>query len=242
MSEKNKDFPLMNEVKEVLLKDESGKASEMIYIPKFKWSDVIEGGPDRTCSAFIVGGKEIDGFYFSKYQNHVENGCAYSEAGHDPAGCLTIDEARLFCTNKGKGWHLMTNAEWTAVAYWCQKCQTFAAEGESFDWMPEGFGFSGRLWEFAAGFRLKDGEIQVIPNNDSALNVDESRDSELWKAVDSKGKLVAPKSMGTLYLDGTQEGNDRTEINEIDGGIVICSIRLVLWTKIMLVPVFIRMS
>lgn len=221
MPEKDKSVRLSDKVKDVFLEDKFGKKSEMIFIPKFKWSDVMEDGPDRTCSAFIVGGKEIEGFYVSKYQNHVEDGCAYSEEGHDPVGLLTIDEARLACKNKGKGWHLMTNSEWMAVAYWCQKCQSSISEDDHFEWLPEGFGLTARLWEFAAGLRLKNGEIQVIPDNDSALNVDESRDSVLWKAVDSNGFLVVPKSKGTLYLDGTQEGNDRTEINEIAGGVVL---------------------
>lgn len=211
----------MNRIKEVFLKDRHAKTSEMIYIPRFKWSEIIQGGADKTCPAFIVGGKEIDGFYFSKYQNCVDEGCAYSREDHEPANCLTIDDARQYCSDKGKGWHLMSNAEWMAVAYLCQYYQTLAEGEENLGWMPEGFAFSGKVWEFAAGLRLQEGEIQIIPDNDSALNVDESRDSPCWRAVDSAGRLVNPKSPGTLHLDGTQSGNDRTDINEIDGGITV---------------------
>ena len=49
--------------------DDAGLPSIMVYIPKFKNSDVLTGGDDSTHPAFIVNGKEIDGFYFSKYQN-----------------------------------------------------------------------------------------------------------------------------------------------------------------------------
>lgn len=58
--------------------DDTGLPSVLVYIPKFKNSDVLEGGDDSVHPAFIVNGKQIPGFYYSKYQNHVNNGVAYS--------------------------------------------------------------------------------------------------------------------------------------------------------------------
>lgn len=98
---------------------------ELVYIPKFKNSDVLVGGDNNTHPAFIVNGKEIPGFYYSKYQNVVKTvdgvNVAYSLYGKDPAVNINFDNARARCEAKGKGYHLSTNAEWAAIALWCKK-------------------------------------------------------------------------------------------------------------------------
>lgn len=104
---------------EVIL-DDTGLPSVMVFIPKFKNSDVLTGGNDSTHPAFIVNGQEIPGFYYSKYQNKVNNGVAYSLPGEDPANYVNFDTSIARCTAKGAGWHLSTNAEWAAIALWCK--------------------------------------------------------------------------------------------------------------------------
>lgn len=101
--------------------DDAGLPSVLVYIPAFKNSDVLTGGNDDTHPAFIVNGKEIPGFYYSKYENVVYNGMAYSLPAEDPKASITIDEARAACESKGYGWHLSTAAEWAAIALWCKK-------------------------------------------------------------------------------------------------------------------------
>lgn len=109
--------------------DDADLPSVMVYIPKFKNSDVLTGGNDSTHPAFIVNGQEIDGFWYSKYQNVVHTtqltggsiAAAYSLPGEDPAANITFDTARSRCEAKGAGWHLSTNAEWAAIALWCKK-------------------------------------------------------------------------------------------------------------------------
>jgi len=105
---------------EVLL-DDKGLPSVMVRIPKFKISDVITGGSSSTHPAFIVNGTEVPEIYISKFQNVVSNGRAYSLPGEDPAAVINFDNARIACEAKGAGWHLMTNAEWAAIALWCRK-------------------------------------------------------------------------------------------------------------------------
>ena len=92
-----------------------------VYIPKFKNSDVFSLGSSDTHPAFIVNGKEIDGFWFSKYQNVENGGRAYSLPCEDPRASVNFDTSRGFCEAKGTGWHITTNAEWAAVALWCKK-------------------------------------------------------------------------------------------------------------------------
>lgn len=101
--------------------DDTGLPSVLVYIPAFKNSDVLTGGNDSTHPAFIVNGVQIPGFYYSKYQNKVYNGVAYSLPGEDPGVNVTLDAAINRCTAKGAGWHLSTNAEWAAIALWCKK-------------------------------------------------------------------------------------------------------------------------
>lgn len=105
---------------EVLL-DDKGLPSVMVRIPKFKISDVITGGGSGTHPAFIVNGTEVPEIYISKFQNVIQNGRAYSLPGEDPKASINFDTARQACEAKGPGWHLMTNAEWAAIALWCRK-------------------------------------------------------------------------------------------------------------------------
>lgn len=101
--------------------DETDLPSVLVYIPAFKNSDVLTGGNDSTHPAFIVNGVQIPGFYYSKYQNKVYNGVAYSLPGEDPTASINFDTAIARCEAKGNGWHLSTNAEWAAIALWCKK-------------------------------------------------------------------------------------------------------------------------
>lgn len=101
--------------------DDKGMPSIMVKIPKFKISDVIVGGSETTHPAFIVNGVEKDFIYISKYQNTVIDDRAYSLPMQDPRTSVNFDQAKQFCENKGRGWHLMTNAEWAAIALWCLK-------------------------------------------------------------------------------------------------------------------------
>ena len=109
--------------------DDADLPSVMVYIPKFKNSDVLTGGNDSTHPAFIVNGQEIPGFWYSKYQNVVHTtqltdgsiAAAYSLPGEDPAVSINFDTARSRCEAKGAGWHLSTNAEWAAIVLWCKK-------------------------------------------------------------------------------------------------------------------------
>ncbi len=102
------------------LYDDKGVPSIMVYIPKFTYAEVGLGSSTATHPAFIVNGQEIPGFYVSKYQNIVQDGRAYSLPDEDPKANINFDTAAKACTDKGAGWHLMTRAEWAAVALWCK--------------------------------------------------------------------------------------------------------------------------
>lgn len=101
--------------------DDAGLPSLMVWIPAFKLSDVLNTTDDSIHPAFIVNGVQIPGFWYSKYQNVVHNGKAYSLPGEDPQVNVDIDTACEYCEAKGHGWHMSTAAEWAAIALWCKK-------------------------------------------------------------------------------------------------------------------------
>lgn len=104
----------------VVQQDDAGLPSLLVYIPAFKNSDVLTGGDDSIHPAFIVNGVQIPGFYYSKYQNVVYNGKAYSLPAENPAVSVNFDTACEYCEAKGYGWHRSTAAEWAAIALWCK--------------------------------------------------------------------------------------------------------------------------
>ena len=104
-----------------ILVDENGEASVMVYMEKFYLDEVIDGAPHLPHPAFLVGGRELDGIYISKFQNTVINGRAYSLPDVDPATNLDYDSALAACTAMGRGFHLMSAMEWGAVALWCNR-------------------------------------------------------------------------------------------------------------------------
>ena len=235
--------------KNTVLVDEAGNANIMVKIPKQTYASLGLGKSEKVHPAFIVNGVEKDYIYVSKYQNVIENGCAVSLPGRDPAGGnVDFAVAKAASEAKGKGWHLMTNAEWAAVALWCQANgyipagNTFFGRNHEKPWesgLPglkddkgqinrtltgtgpvswahnhaeDGiYDLCGNVWEWSAGARLYDGEIQVIPDNDAAAgNVDFSGNSPLWKAVLPDDTLVAPGTEGTLKWDYAGEPETAT--------------------------------
>lgn len=104
-----------------IIVDDLGNPSVMVKIPQLTYKDVGIGTSTEVLPAFKVNGKTIPYFYVSKYQNIVKDDRAYSLPYQAPAVNMTIDQARTYCENKGDGFHLMTNAEWAAIALWCKK-------------------------------------------------------------------------------------------------------------------------
>ncbi|MBQ3399772.1 MAG: hypothetical protein IJG61_00025 [Lachnospiraceae bacterium] len=250
--------------KNTLLFDDLGLPSVMVRIPMFLWSDVMEGAPKEPCSAFIVDGKVKEEIYVSKYLNVSRYGRGYSLPGQNPAAMYQRDEMKELCAKKGRGWHLMSNAEYMALAWWCRKNGTYPHgntlsgcdvyfphehatrvymgffKGHTMDmhmwpsltgtgpstWTHDGTPFGvtdliGNLWDTLAGMRLMNGEINIIPDNDSAMNVDESTNSPYWKAILPDGSLVPPGTPGTYKFDALTPGLETEDFVDLHNGVVL---------------------
>lgn len=110
--------------KNIVLLDDIGLPSIYVRIPKGKNSEVVSGLSENIHPAFNVDGVEKTAFYYSKYQNIIEQGRAYSLAHRDPKASINFDTARAACEAKGTGFHLATMAEWAYIALWCRKNAT----------------------------------------------------------------------------------------------------------------------
>lgn len=107
--------------KNVVLLDDIGLPSIYVRIPKGKNSELVTGLSQNVHPAFSVDGVEKTSFYYSKYQNIIEQGRAYSLAHRDPKVSVNFDTARAACEAKGMGFHMSTLAEWAYIALWCRK-------------------------------------------------------------------------------------------------------------------------
>ena len=134
----------------VIKYDQYGNPNVMVWIPAFNWAPVAGFASDKLHPAFVVNGVEIDGFWVSKYENILLAPTTYAEYS---AGTITgsahsyiaasranvsarynidFDAARKACTNMGTGWHLMTNAEWAAIALWSKNNSTMPYGNNSY--------------------------------------------------------------------------------------------------------------
>lgn len=77
------------------------------------------------------------------------------------------------------------------------------------DHTPHGIAdLCGNLWEWQAGLRLVDGEIQIIADNDAA-HADLAADSPAWMAVRIRdGSLVPPGTPGSAKFDAPTRRRD----------------------------------
>ena len=115
--------PVLNPVVSggAVVTDGSGK-------PKFQVPDTTNatlltasGGQytDAVHPAFIIGGKEVPELFLGCYAASLVNGKAVSIGNRYPKVEITFDQAINYARASGGNFHVMTNAEWAAIALWC---------------------------------------------------------------------------------------------------------------------------
>lgn len=104
-----------------IMYDDKGYPSYMVRIPKFNIEDIDASLGSGVHPAFLVNGVEKSEIWVGQYQAVVHDGRALALPGQDPKVNVDADQARGYCAAKGAGWHLLTNAEWAAIALWAHK-------------------------------------------------------------------------------------------------------------------------
>ncbi len=191
-----------------LIYDDMYKPSVMVAIPKFYLDEVIDGASHTVHPAFIINGVEQDVIYISKYQNIVENERAYSLPMKPPQTNMTFDQAWNYCKNKGAGWHLMTNAEWAAIALWCKKNGTMPKGNNNF-----GKDVSEKLQKAIHVSYENDGKINKVLTGSG--NVDWYHDRTFAGIADLNGNVWEWCS-GFCIVDGEFQilaNNDAADFN-----------------------------
>lgn len=104
--------------------DDQGNPSVMVAIHLITLNKLNPAWGTGPHQAFIVNSEVKPVIYIGKYPAYVTgNGVtarAMSLKGVDPKTSLVFDNALLACTQKGSGWHMMTNAEWALLALLCK--------------------------------------------------------------------------------------------------------------------------
>ncbi len=111
--------------------------------------------------------------------------------------------------NYGKSYQDATEFGEPGDSYFYSDGKTGVTRGGSgpLSWHLDGTPFSpadlrGNVREWNGGYRINDGELQVIENNNAADNSsDQSSTSALWKAIIEDGSLVATGTADSLKFD-----------------------------------------
>ena len=198
--------------KNTVMYDDQGYPSIMVRIPKFYLDEVITGAPHQVHPAFLVNGVEKSEIWISKYLNVVHNGRAYSLPGQDPANSLNFDTASNACAAKGPGWHLMTNAEWAAIALWCRKAGLMprgnTANGASSDATYE----RGVKATTGTDYRTLTGSGPASWNHDGTPDGIADLCGNVWEWVDGL-KLVN----GRIYVHNDNDYDTGNTEGSVDG-------------------------
>lgn len=99
----------------------SGQPSIMNVVPRFNLEDIDPSLGSGVHPAFIVGGVEKRELFIGSYQGIIKNGELISLAGVDPSVSASHDSFVTAARAAGPGFHVMTNAEYAALALWCWK-------------------------------------------------------------------------------------------------------------------------
>lgn len=119
--QEHKQATKMINARNVVVFDNEGIPSFMVRFDKCTNADLFEGGSNQTHPAFIIDGKEVDRIYIAKYPCTLINGKPYSLPFTKPATDIDFDDAARACFSKGKGWHLLTAAEYALLALESEK-------------------------------------------------------------------------------------------------------------------------
>lgn len=104
--------------RETLITDAQGNDNIMCVIPRMNYEDLelpeLNLGTG-TMTAFLTNGAPRSEVMISKYINSGSGSNFASIGGAIPRNHINFDTAKSLCTNKGAGWHMMSQHEWEVL-------------------------------------------------------------------------------------------------------------------------------
>lgn len=107
--------------RQTVLYTAKGQPSIMNVIPAFNLEDIDAGLGTGVHPAFIVGGAQKSEIFIGTHIGSVSENELISQPGVEPAHSRNHDQFVTLARACGAGWHVMTNAEWSAIALWSHK-------------------------------------------------------------------------------------------------------------------------
>lgn len=243
---------------QTVLYTSKGQPTYMNIVKKFDMSS-IDASMSGTHPAFIVNDVEKEEIFIGTYPGIIQDGELLSLPNVNPTSTVNFNNFLNAARACGAGHHMITNAEWSAVALQCFKnnmqplgnsyygrsSENPLLVGRRVDGLSPGNSstspartltgsgpvewrhnnkengiadLSGNFWEWNAGMRIFNGEIQIIVNNDAALHTSDMGELSIeWKAIDGEtGSFVKPNGEGTT-VGTVKYANSGTEDYTIHG-------------------------
>lgn len=188
---------------------------------KYAGPYVVSNSKTIMLSLAAVDGK-INILTKAQVDTSYDTAVAYGKAGGEGAHCMTnaeYMEIAMSCLAeayqpKGNNYYGKdtgdpdTSEYYGDPSYWASNKIARVANGSGpLSWFHDGspwgiWGMNGNFNDLTTGLRQKAGEIQVIANNDAALDATDMSDATgAWKAILQDGSLVAPGTDLTLKYD-----------------------------------------
>lgn len=183
----------------------NGVEKSVMYVDKFQ--DIVYGGrgyslPMRDPATYVNFDQAVQyarakgkGWGLIPFALWAEIALFCRASGTMPHGNNNYGSDASYPLEKGVGTYYDSSAK--------KERRTATGSGPE-TWNHDGTGagiadLNGNIWEWNAGFRLVDGEIQIIPYCNSMLQETSlGTASTSWKAIASDGSLVEPGTSGTL--------------------------------------------
>ena len=214
----------------VELTDELGNVDNMFKIPKFNCEDICLSGElgTGTFPAFIgKDGEEYDFIYVGQYQAaNNGSGIPVSQYNKSPWVNIDFDTARAKCLQKGNGYHLITNFEWAAIAYWTLFAKGIEPAGNVSSSAAIGtgtggatyahnrknngiFDLVGNVWEWTDGIKQDENNHILLCETNDISKMTNSEDESTWLDCGERPNF---SSGSVMWRDAYKNiGNDKDE-------------------------------
>ncbi|WP_275076494.1 hypothetical protein [Providencia rettgeri] len=93
-----------------------GQPNYVFIVPQFDLQEISSSLGTGIHPAFIINERPIDAFFYACYSASLRDGELISQPNQPPACNLNLAQFQSLAQQSGKGCHISTNAEWSAIS------------------------------------------------------------------------------------------------------------------------------